>query len=128
MATRNLRRHNARHLSQSSLVDASIHLSSEDWSWLLTISKRIAAQAKTKPEKHHLVTSDTLYELGIQLMDRALGMAPATSWRVQTATETGSSLRCSHSFPCGGARWRRSHRQTSCDLATNGSLIYQPRT
>ena len=44
----------------------------EDWSWLLTIIKRIAAQAKPKPEKHHLVTSETLYALGIELMDRAI--------------------------------------------------------
>jgi integrase len=34
--------------------------------------KRIAAQAKPKPEKHHLVTSETLYALGIKLMDRAV--------------------------------------------------------
>ena len=44
---------------------------SEDWSWLLTIHKRVAAQAKPKPKKHHLVTSETLYSLGIELMDRA---------------------------------------------------------
>ena len=44
----------------------------EDWSWLLTISKRIATQAKRKPEKHHLVTSETLYALGMELMDRAI--------------------------------------------------------
>jgi len=44
----------------------------EDWSWLLSITKRIAAQAKRKPEKHHLVTSETLYALGIELMDRAI--------------------------------------------------------
>jgi integrase len=63
---------------------------SEDWFWLLTIAKRIAAQAKRKPEKHHLVTSDTLYQLGIQLMDRALSTGkPATSWRVQTAYRDG---------------------------------------
>jgi hypothetical protein len=37
----------------------------EDWSWLLTIIKRIAAQANPKPEKHHLITSETLYALGI---------------------------------------------------------------
>jgi integrase len=48
---------------------------SEDWSWLLTISKRIAAQAKPKPEKHHLVTSETLYALGIELMDYGNGNA-----------------------------------------------------
>ena len=44
----------------------------EDWSWLLSISKRIAAQAKPRPEKHHLVTSETLYALGIALMDDAI--------------------------------------------------------
>jgi integrase/recombinase XerD len=44
----------------------------EDWSWLLTIIKRIAAQARQKPEKHHLVTSETLYALGIELMDRVI--------------------------------------------------------
>jgi integrase/recombinase XerD len=49
----------------------------EDWSWLLTITKRIAAQAKPKPEKHHLVTSETLYALGIELMDRAITDAAA---------------------------------------------------
>jgi integrase len=40
--------------------------------WLLTIIKLIAAQAKPRPEKHHLVTSETLYALGIHLMDRAI--------------------------------------------------------
>lgn len=43
----------------------------EDWSWISTIAKRIAAQAQHKPEKHHLVTSEALYALGIELMDRA---------------------------------------------------------
>jgi integrase len=43
---------------------------SENWSWLLAISNRIRAKAKRKPEKHHLVTSETLYALGIKLMDR----------------------------------------------------------
>ncbi len=62
----------------------------EDWRWLLTISKRIAAQAKRKPEKHHLVTSETLYDLGIRLMDSALVCGkPPTSWRVQTAFRDG---------------------------------------
>jgi integrase/recombinase XerD len=50
---------------------------SEDWSWLLAISNRIAAQAKKKPEKHHLVTSETLYVLGIELMDRAINNGTA---------------------------------------------------
>jgi integrase/recombinase XerD len=48
-----------------------------DWSWISTIAKRIAAQAKQKPEKHHLVTSETLYALGIELMDRAIANANA---------------------------------------------------
>ena len=59
---------------------------SEDWSWLLTISKRIAAQAKQKPEKHHLVTSETLYALGIELMDRVITQGkPATTRTMQNA-------------------------------------------
>jgi hypothetical protein len=52
----------------------------DDWRWLLAISKRIKAQAKPKPEKHHLVTSATLYKLVIRLMDEALAYGkPATS-------------------------------------------------
>jgi integrase len=43
-----------------------------DWSWLATITKRIATKAKPKPPKHHLVTSERLYALGIELMDRAV--------------------------------------------------------
>jgi integrase len=42
------------------------------WEWLLTITKRIAAQARRKPQKHHLVTSERLYALGIELMDGAV--------------------------------------------------------
>jgi integrase/recombinase XerD len=62
----------------------------DDWRWLLVISKRIKAQAKPKPEKHHLVTSATLYKLGIRLMDAALACGkPPTSWRVQTGFRDG---------------------------------------
>jgi integrase/recombinase XerD len=62
----------------------------EDWRWLLVISKRIKAQAKPRPEKHHLVTSATLYKLGIRLMDAALACGkPPTSWRVQTGFRDG---------------------------------------
>ena len=63
---------------------------SEDWSWLLTISKRTAAHAKRKPEKHHLVTSETLYALGMELMDRVIiqGM-PATTRTMQNAFRDG---------------------------------------
>jgi integrase/recombinase XerD len=42
-----------------------------DWSWLLPIAKRIAARAQPKPPRLHLVTSDQLYALGIELMDKA---------------------------------------------------------
>ena len=48
-----------------------------DWSWLLTIIKRIAATAPRRPGKYHLVTSDRLYLLGIELMDRAVADADA---------------------------------------------------
>ena len=58
-----------------------------DWSWLLTITKRIAAMAPRKPGKYHLVTSDRLYALGIQLMDYAIADAG-------TATRT----RMAHAF------------------------------
>jgi len=53
--------------------------SNNDWSWLLTISKRIAAQAKRRPEKHHLVTSETLYRLGVDLMDRVVTRVDGTN-------------------------------------------------
>jgi integrase/recombinase XerD len=46
-----------------------------NWSWLLTITKRIAASAKPKPQKYHLVTSERLYALGIELMDKAVASA-----------------------------------------------------
>ena len=46
-----------------------------DWSWLLTIIKRIAATAPRRAGKYHLVTSDRLYLLGIELMDRAVADA-----------------------------------------------------
>lgn len=43
-----------------------------DWSWLLTITKRIAATAPRKARKHGSMTSERLYLLGIELMDRAV--------------------------------------------------------
>jgi integrase/recombinase XerD len=49
-----------------------------DWSWLLTITKRIAAAAPRKAGKYHLVTSDRLYALGIELMDFAVADAETT--------------------------------------------------
>lgn len=43
-----------------------------DWSWLLTITKRIAAAAPRKPKKYAQVSSDQLYVLGLELMDQAI--------------------------------------------------------
>src|SRR3984893_2345431 len=48
-----------------------------DWSWLLTITKRIAAAAPRRHPKYHLVTSDRLYALGLELMDGAITDAGA---------------------------------------------------
>jgi integrase/recombinase XerD len=45
------------------------------WWWLATIAKRIGAKGKPRPQKHHLVTSERLYALGIELMDRAVASA-----------------------------------------------------
>ena len=43
-----------------------------DCTWLHIIAKRIAAKAPPKQQKYHLVTSEILYALGIELMDRAV--------------------------------------------------------
>jgi hypothetical protein len=65
----------------------------KDWSWLLSIANRIKAGAKPKPEQHHLVTSDTLYKLGLKLMDNALASGkPPTSWRVHAAYRDGLAI------------------------------------
>ena len=48
-----------------------------DWSWLATIIKRIAVTAPRSAGKYHLVTSDRLYLLGVELMDRAVADAEA---------------------------------------------------
>lgn len=50
---------------------------SGDWTWLLTITKRIAAAAPRKPRRLGLVSSDQLYLLGIELMDKAVAEADA---------------------------------------------------
>jgi integrase/recombinase XerD len=62
----------------------------EDWSWLPTIGKRVRALAKSKPTRHHLVTSETLYALGIELMDLAMmNGITGVSRRIQTAYRDG---------------------------------------
>jgi integrase len=48
-----------------------------DVSWLLPIAKRLAAQAAPRPARLHLVTSDQLYALGMELMDGAKQLDPA---------------------------------------------------
>jgi integrase len=48
-----------------------------DWSWLLTLSKRIRAATPRKAPKYHLITSDRLYALGLELMDQAIAEAEA---------------------------------------------------
>jgi integrase len=47
----------------------------EDWSWLLMITKRIAAAAPPRPRRLGLVSSDQLYFLGVELMDGAVAEA-----------------------------------------------------
>lgn len=48
-----------------------------DWSWLLTIIKRLEAAAPRMARRHHRVTSEQLYMVGIELMDRAAAEADA---------------------------------------------------
>ena len=48
-----------------------------DWSWLSDIVKRMAAGAPARRSRYHLVTSDRLYQLGVELMDGALADANA---------------------------------------------------
>jgi integrase/recombinase XerD len=65
----------------------------ENWSWLLSISRRIAVQAKRKRPRHHLVTSETLYALGIELMDGALNTGkPTVTRHMQTAYRDGLAI------------------------------------
>jgi hypothetical protein len=47
----------------------------EDWSWLLTITKRIGAGAPRKAKSYGLVSSEQLYLLGLGLMDSAVAEA-----------------------------------------------------
>jgi integrase len=62
----------------------------KDWSWLLKISNRLKARAKPKPERHHLVTSETLYKLGIKLMDEAVASGkPLSTWGIRNAYRDG---------------------------------------
>jgi integrase/recombinase XerD len=45
---------------------------SNDWSWLLSVAKRMTAAAPAQRTKYHLITSDRLYLLGLELMDCAV--------------------------------------------------------
>jgi hypothetical protein len=72
-----------------------------DWSWLLKISNRIAARATRRPAKHLLVTSESLYLLGLHLMDTG---QPSETIRRVTKAHSALSRRshdraaCCHSF------------------------------
>ena len=48
-----------------------------DWSWFLTIATRMVATTPKKPPLHNQVTSERLYALGIELMDRAAAQSDA---------------------------------------------------
>jgi integrase/recombinase XerD len=48
-----------------------------DLRWLLNATKRIARQAKSTANERHLITSDRLYMLGLELMDAAIQTAAA---------------------------------------------------
>jgi hypothetical protein len=70
-----------------------------DWSWLLTITKRIAAAAPRRHPKYHLVTSDRLYALELELMDGAVTDADAAKHISKAhAFQYRDGLR--HSFRC----------------------------
>jgi len=47
----------------------------EDWSWLLTVIKRIAASAPRSTKRYGLVSSDQLFMLGLELMDKAVALS-----------------------------------------------------
>jgi integrase/recombinase XerD len=70
----------------------------DDWQWLSAISTRIKAQAKPKPEKHHLVTSEVLHKLGFRLMDSALRKSP-TTWRGRIIFRDGLIIALLASIP-----------------------------
>jgi hypothetical protein len=70
-----------------------------DWSGLVTISGRIAARGKEKRKKYDLMTSETLYALGIALMDGALSRGkPITASSVQTTYRDGLIIGSVQSF------------------------------
>ncbi|HEY9716112.1 MAG TPA: site-specific integrase [Trichormus sp.] len=63
-----------------------------DLGWLQIITKRIAAQAKRRPERHHLITSERLYALGQELMDRAVAEVDGASVAKATAFDYRDGL------------------------------------
>jgi hypothetical protein len=98
----------------------------EDWSWLLSISKRIAAQAKQKPEKHHLVTSETLYALGID------NSSVAEKARIGLSRWPNDRSPCAYSVVtahAGGSAHRKTSRTIGCPMgARYPSKGYQDKT
>ena len=60
-----------------------------DLSWLLTITRRVAATAPQKTTKYHLVTSDRLYALGIDAFRVAQALAEGRIDRLEFDGATG---------------------------------------
>ena len=82
-----------------------------DWSWLATISARLAARGKEKRKKYHLVTSETLYALGIALMDGALSSGkPVTASNVRTAYRDGLIIAFLALIPLRSYAWLAADR------------------
>jgi len=80
-----------------------------DWSWLLTITKRIAAAAPRSRPKYHLITSERLYALGLQLMDGAVADEHAAGQMTQAHARSRIHGAESHTSPWargGGLRPR----------------------
>ena len=95
-----------------------------NWAWLAIITKRIASKAKRNPPKHHAVTTEMLYALGIELMDRAVanaanagdvskadafdyrdGLIHAVGASVPLRKRTHAALRVGHQLVKSGELW-----------------------
>lgn len=62
----------------------------KDWGWLDAIHKRVKFKARAEPRRHPLVTSETLYKLGMKLMDSALSTDESLNpWYAQAAYRDG---------------------------------------
>jgi integrase len=90
----------------------------DDWSWLLTITKRIAAAAPTKPKKYGEVSSAELYLLGLKLMDEALAETAD-----QTEISKASALKYRDGMLIALLSLVAPRRRTAAALRTGKQLI-----